>query len=728
MTPVNLVLSSLKNVKKTKSGWQAHCPAHSDQHSSLSVTEGEDGRALIHCHADCPPDQVCASMGLQMSDLMPNETEFNPSKKPDKGKIVKTYAYEDEAGKLLMESVRYENKTFRQRKPDGHDGWDWTVKGVRVVPFRLPQLLANPDASVFIVEGEKDVHSLEAIGLVATCNAGGAGKWNQEHAQFLQNRDVIILPDNDEAGEKHAEKVAQTLVGLARSIKLIHLPGLPLKGDVSDWIESGGTDDKLAELVQESEIWQPQQVAYETGDSLDFEPFPIEFLPEPVCSFVRDGARAIGCDEVFLALPLLSALASAIGDSRCLRLKDGWEVLPILWTAVVGESGTAKTPAFKAALSAVRTRENENLEEYDGLIRQHEDAIAIYDKQFQKWKKGSNADELPPVKPVEPQATRHIVDDTTLEALVPILKSNPRGLLLARDELSGWLSSFDRYTQGKGGGDAARYLSMHTGGEVTIDRKSGIPKTLRVPRSIVSITGGIQPAVLKKTLGRDHFESGMAARFLLSHPPRRAKKWTETGISYEQQQCLSDVFDRLYSLEPEIVEDVNRDPAVITLSKSVKSLYTTFYDRHAKEQSELSGELASAWSKLEEYAARLALVIHCVRWAAKDANLKNDRSIDGDTLCMALELTEWFKHETRRVYQIMAESQSQREERALVDWIKRRGNPITARQARQSSRRFETTEDAESALDNLARKGLGSWEQSSIGNTGGRPTRYFSLN
>ena len=162
--------------------------------------------------------------------------------------VVATYDYCDEAGALVFQVLRYEPKTFRQRRPEG-SGWSWSVKGVRVLPYRLPALLADPAATVFLVEGEKDADRLAALGLVATCNAGGAGKWKKEHSEFLRSRRVVVLPDNDEAGEKHAQQVERSLRGIAAEVRTLVLPGLPDKGDVSDWLDAGGTLEELLALA-----------------------------------------------------------------------------------------------------------------------------------------------------------------------------------------------------------------------------------------------------------------------------------------------------------------------------------------------------------------------------------------------------------------------------------------------------------------------------------------------
>jgi len=173
-------------------------------------------------------------------------TEDAPKVKP---RLVKSYDYRSAAGELVFQVQRYEPKTFRQRRPDGN-GWAYSVKGVEQVPYRLPELLADTSATVYVVEGEKDADNMAELELVATCNAGGAGKWRSEHSKHLRGRHVVILPDQDKAGRDHAQKVAKSLEGIAESVSILELPGLPGKGDVTDWIEAGGTADELRELTQ----------------------------------------------------------------------------------------------------------------------------------------------------------------------------------------------------------------------------------------------------------------------------------------------------------------------------------------------------------------------------------------------------------------------------------------------------------------------------------------------
>lgn len=179
---------------------------------------------------------------------------------PAKAKIVATYDYVDEAGELVFQVCRFEPKTFRQRRKPMpgdepgkiRDGWVWSVKGIRQVPYRLPDLLeaVSLEKPIFVVEGEKDVENLARLGITATCNAMGAGKWPEGLGDHFRGADVIHLSDNDDAGREHTGIVAAALKEIAGRQRVLDLPGLPAKGDVSDWIAAGGTADQLWALVE----------------------------------------------------------------------------------------------------------------------------------------------------------------------------------------------------------------------------------------------------------------------------------------------------------------------------------------------------------------------------------------------------------------------------------------------------------------------------------------------
>ena len=169
--------------------------------------------------------------------------------------IVGIFPYKDENGEELFQEVRFAEKTFKQRRRDG-DGWDWKLKGIRLVPYGLPELLSSK-GTVYIPEGPGKVEALWSLGLRATCNPMGANKWRPEFSEFLVGEDVVLLADNDKPGREHVEKSARLLKGKARSIRVVHFPELPEKGDVKDWIESGATRADVEARAEKTPEWTP---------------------------------------------------------------------------------------------------------------------------------------------------------------------------------------------------------------------------------------------------------------------------------------------------------------------------------------------------------------------------------------------------------------------------------------------------------------------------------------
>lgn len=228
----------------------ARCPAHPDHNPSLSVTRASD-RVLLKCMAGCDVDAVLDALGLARSDL------FDAPKAGSNGSsaytVVAEYHYEDEAGQLLYVVERRSPKDFRQRRPDGHGGWVWNTTGVRRVLFRLPELIAAVAAgrTIHVCEGEADVLALERVGVVATCNPGGAGKWRDEFSTMLAGADVVVIADRDAPGYAHAAQVCSSVAGTARAVQVLE----PAVGkDVSDHLAAGRTISELAPITAETAV------------------------------------------------------------------------------------------------------------------------------------------------------------------------------------------------------------------------------------------------------------------------------------------------------------------------------------------------------------------------------------------------------------------------------------------------------------------------------------------
>jgi putative DNA primase/helicase len=245
------------------------CCCHEDRRPSLAVNDTKDTWLCGPCGAGGTAWQLAAFVaGVDPADKPAVMTWLEEhglqngagGAASSKARITATYDYTDEAGELLYQVVRMEPKRFLQRRPDGAGDWIWKLGDARRVLYRLPELVTAEH--VFVVEGEKDVDALRALGFTATTVPGGAGKWRDEYAEhFTAEHHVVVLPDNDDAGRRHANQVAAALHERVASVRILELSDVPPKGDVSDWIatfddpEEAG--ERLAMLVESAPEWKP---------------------------------------------------------------------------------------------------------------------------------------------------------------------------------------------------------------------------------------------------------------------------------------------------------------------------------------------------------------------------------------------------------------------------------------------------------------------------------------
>jgi hypothetical protein len=240
----------------------ARCPAHDDDEPSLKVSVGDSGKLLLHCHAGCEQTDVLTAIDAtpQMLDPLREERRDEPEGEwTPRGPAVAVYPYYDEQETLLFQVLRTASKDFLQRRPDPtrKSGYAWSLDGVRRVLYRLPQVIsALADGhTVWIPEGEKDVHSLEALGLVATCSPGGAGKWRDEYAEvFPESAHVVVIADNDKPGQAHARAVATSLS--ARGVR-VQIREAKVGKDVTDHLQAGLSLDELLITHQPEEAAKP---------------------------------------------------------------------------------------------------------------------------------------------------------------------------------------------------------------------------------------------------------------------------------------------------------------------------------------------------------------------------------------------------------------------------------------------------------------------------------------
>lgn len=370
--------------------------------------------------------------------------------------------------------------------------------------------------------------------------------------------------------------------------------------------------------------------------SADYVPPPVHVLPRSLRQFVERGAEAQAIDAAFFLVPCLGALAGAIGATRRVALKDGWQEPAVLWTAIVAPSGAGKSPPLKAAVRPVAER-NHILHERSEALRQAYEA----EREARRGDRGGASD----APLAEPATLRAMVRDTTLEALGVRLRDNRRGLLVAVDELAQWLGSFDRYRRGA---DGAAWLSLYDADALQVDRRG--EGSLLVRSAAVSVTGSIQPAVARRVLASEqHCASGLAARILMAAPPVTAPRWTDhvlDGVVLHEYRRL---LDSLLDLEL----DASGEPVVLALTDEAREVFAAFVNdsgatwldavRHGE------ADLSAALAKQRGVAARLALVL-CLARHAEDGAAAMARKVHAADVRGGIALARWFGGEAARLY------------------------------------------------------------------------------
>jgi len=388
-------------------------------------------------------------------------------------------------------------------------------------------------------------------------------------------------------------------------------------------------------------------------------------------------------------------MAGVIGNSRTVRLWADWYAPAILWTALVSPSGAVKTPAFRAAREPLDRLERKARKDHGEATEVYEIQEAQYQAQLSDWKKAkATARGEPPEKPEQPTLERFIVEDSTLQALGRVLMENPRGLVLARDELSGWIRGFDQFT-GAVGADVARWLEIYRAGSLSVDRVGS--NHLYAPRASVSICGTIQDEVVVNVFSGEHQANGLLARSLLARPPEPKRRWRSSRSAGDILDLVSDRFAKLATLDLPLDDG---PPRALGLSPEAEAFYGPWFNAlNERRRDTEPGSLRQMLAKAEELPGRLGLILALGR-----ANHPEDvQAVDGDSMARALVLADWFIAEGGRVLEMFAESQEQRAARMLLEWI-RDHEPVAPRDVARSLNRYSGrggTERAERDLEAL---------------------------
>jgi hypothetical protein len=539
--------------------------------------------------------------------VVPDESSANEAKAPPPWQrpIAATFGYADEHGEVLYQSVKFADDRmprFMQRHPNGQGGWKWGIEGISRILYRLPELtaaLAN-DQTIYVVEGEKDVESLRALGLVATTNPMGAGKWRPEYSETLRGADVVIIGDNDGPGSRHVEQVAAALHGIAKRVRVPdlakHWPRCPHKGDISDWLVAGGTADELTAVVDASPEWKPQSTAAPAGAWPVMSEKALHGLVGDVVQTIDPHTEA---DPNAILLQFLIVGGALIGRKPFIRV-DGSSHYPKLFCVLVGA-----TSKGRKGTSLDRIREivapvdptwvqkgiNSGLASGEGLISHVRDATSKVNK------------------------------DGVIEEIDPGVAD--KRLLVVAEEFAGVLSVIERP-----GNTLSPVIRDAWGPNVLQTMTKNSP--MRATDSHVTIIGHVTDYELKARLSRTEIGNGFANRFLFAKV-KRSKVLPHGGNLPDAE---------IHRLGQRIKKAIEAAQAIgrVTMTKEAAEEWEAVYPALSADR---PGMLGAVLSRAEAQVVRIAMIY---------AVLDNSTAIGSAHLQAALAVWEYCEESARQIF------------------------------------------------------------------------------
>lgn len=808
------LLDSLDDLRANGGGYMALCPAHDDRSPSLSVSEGDDGRLLLHCHGGCKTEDVVKALGLEMRDLFeettgngrprqtatPKQTdEPNPINAAIITKLHAALTCEARSylrqKRILTDEVidRYQlglcerNGQKRVSIPVKDD--EELVRNIRL--WMAPEFRDESDAGDKIVswaqgygatrlfpvdqlehdelvlcEGELDALALIGHGVPAITLTNGADVApNKQAAELFTDKTVTILMDHDDAGREGAEKRGEALTPFAAEVRIAVWPdGRDEKWDATDELRAHGVESVknilvAAESFEVPEVPKAPSVTFGTpgvgllGENEWPEPIPLPdalpvveafepaLLPDAFRPWVEDIADRMQCPPDFPAIGAMVTLSAVVGRQMTIRPKrrDDWAVVPNLWGGVVGRSGIMKSPAVSETLKPLHALEAQAREEYTATLQDYEATKLVAEgekrhaqdeikKAIREQKDPTTlAKELTSPETSEPARRRYLVNDTTVEKLGEILNANPRGVLLFRDELTGFLRMLDR--EGCEGSRAFYLEAWNGAGGFTFDRIGR--GTIDIEAACVSILGGIQPGPLSAYMRRvaegGGDDDGLVQRFQLVVWPDVPTAWLnrDTPPDLEARGRAYSVFERLDRIDPQQTEAECSlgvgEPPFLRFSPEAQEIFTEWRTEleHRIRKGDEPPMIESHLAKYRSLVPSLALLIHLADVGAGP--------VGEGALQRACAWADYLESHARRVY-APAISPAAASAHSLAQKIVKGEleSTFTLRDVyRKHWQGLSTKEEAEEAIELLEAY---DWGQRVTGKTGGRPTDVFVVN
>ncbi len=678
-----------------------NCPFCSDTKGKIDnlwklYIHKENG--LFFCHR-CQTRGNAEQFAKKMQGHLRDNHTFN---------MVDQYLYQNERGGTYVRVTRLEDglgyKKFYQERLEG-GVW---IKGGALMPLQ-PFHFAEwkQESTIIIVEGEKCVRAMRGLGLAATTFIGGCNGWSEKYMPYFQNKTVILLPDQDEAGFKFMTQVAAGLSAVVLNYRIVILPGLKEKEDIYDWIKNGGTAKEFLRIcknaepnsfacLQSNHSHQFREQIWNDLKDLPSIHFPVEdvtaeIIPDLLRPWVVDIAERMQVPLVSVAVLALTVVGSLIGRKAHIypKKEDDWYEAANLWSMIIMPSGRLKSPIINAVLKPLQELAEQAEKKFVVSSRAAEIEKAISEAKIQAAKKeiqkiamtrAQNRDEklekaqrrlmelLDDCEKIQTSAKRYKIHDATVEKIGELLKTNTNGLLLVRDELSGWLSSLDRIGHES---DRAFFLEAWNGkGSYDVDRI--IRGSLHIPALCLSIIGGIPPSKIESYVesavsggvGND----GLLQRFGLMVHADFTKEWRLIDRAPNKH-----AYDQVMSAFA-CLDELNGDGHFFRFNGEAQELFYDWLTKLETNIRSLENECDAFVSHISKYR-KLVPALALQFYLLKKVDKQNvDEAIDSESLIAAIKWARHLETHARRVYSLALNPQIH-SARALAQRIKQ-GNII----------------------------------------------------
>lgn len=381
---------------------------------------------------------------------------------------------------------------------------------------------------------------------------------------------------------------------------------------------------------------------------------PIDGMPSFIQEYITTCSEIFNTPRDYWAGATIMATALAIGDK--IELLTKYDNVPILWMNLIGDVSSGKTEAMNFSLNPFEELDSISSEKFKSDYLQYEEM----EKLDKKTKKEKGIDKL-----TKPTVFQYIVKDSTPEALTQIHNINQRGIMIARDELKGWIDDFGRYSKS---GEQSNMLSSYNRIRMVTNRKGGgIDCLLDIPKPFICVFGGMQPDLIPTLAEDSRKENGFLARFCNVWPDHSEKPMYNKNIVPDELKIRWKEFITILTKISKVIN--------VRLSEKAECLYEDWFNKNVEiSNCEDSGYLKGVYGKLDIIALRLAIVIYGMNLSN---NYETNQQINADEMKAALDLTEYFRATGLKVYHKLFDTNSNLNLKEVIKFLAQLGNSQT---------------------------------------------------